>query len=638
MDRNTITGLVLIFAILIVYSIWMAPDREELDRRQHIQDSLQQVQLVEDSLRRIQEAEILAASERNRIPDTAIDSGIRTDSSIVSESLRSQLGVFASLAQGKAREVVVETPYLKLNFSTKGARITQAQLKRFQTWDSLPLILFGGDSAYYHFSFFSANRLINSEDLFFSLQNEQVNSWNIGEDDSLKLVFRAYPEVEAKPDAYIELSYTILGNDYMLKHQVQFHQMDAYIDSRVNYLTLDWGARLRQQEKSQTNERSTTTVYYKHLGDDVDYLSERKDAEESIKTRLRWVAFKQQFFSMVLIADQHFVNADLSSLTENDRGGRYLKTARASISIPFNDDPNEPIALSLYLGPNRFNRLKQYEGLELENMIPLGWMILSWINKGIVIPVFDWLEGFNWNYGIIILVLTILLKIVLFPIPYKTYISSAKMRVLRPEVEEIAKKFPDQKDSMKKQQATMDLYRKAGVNPMAGCVPMLLQLPILIALFRFFPASIELRQQSFLWADDLSTYDSILDLPFNIPFYGDHVSLFTLLMTISTLIYTRINNQMMSTGNQMPGMKTMMYMMPIMFLGFFNSYASGLSYYYFLANMITFGQMYIFRLLINEDKLRAKIEQNKKKPRKKSAFQRRLEDMQKQQQQVRKRR
>lgn len=638
MDRNTITGLVLIFAILIVYSIWMAPDSEEVARRQQVQDSLQQVQLVEDSLRRIQEAEILAAAEQDRSLAIVADTNLPTDSSFVPESLRSQFGAFATLAQGNPREWVVETPYLKLHFSNKGARISQAQLKRFQTWDSLPLILFGGDSAYYNFSFFSANRLINSEDLFFTLQNPPEETVSIEENDSLRLVFRAYPGEAENSEAYIELAYTIYGNDYMLKHQVQFHQMDAYLDSRVNYLTLDWGARLRQQEKSLTNESSTTTVYYKHLGDDVDYLSERKDAEESIKTRLRWVAFKQQFFSMALIADQHFVNADLTSVTETDRGGRYLKTARASISVPFNENPDDPISLSLYLGPNKFNRLKQYEGLELENMIPLGWMILSWINKGIVIPVFDWLEGFNWNYGIIILVLTILLKIVLFPIAYKTYISSAKMRVLRPEVEEIGKKFPDQKDSMKKQQATMELYRKAGVNPMAGCVPMLLQLPILIALFRFFPASIELRQQSFLWATDLSTYDSILDLPFTIPFYGDHVSLFTLLMTISTLIYTRLNNQMMSTGNQMPGMKTMMYLMPIMFLGFFNSYASGLSYYYFLANMITFGQMYIFRLLINEDKLRNRIEQNKKKPRKKSAFQRRLEEMQKQQKQVGKRR
>ncbi|MBE0642286.1 MAG: membrane protein insertase YidC, partial [Bacteroidales bacterium] len=378
------------------------------------------------------------------------------------------------------------------------------------------------------------------------------------------------------------------------------------------------------------------TVYYKHLEDEVDYLSERGDRQESIPTRLRWVAFKQQFFSIVLIADDHFLNGEMASLTEG-QGGNYLRTLSASLSIPMDNADDTEAGMRIYAGPNKYSRLKKYEGLEMENMIPLGGTFLSWINKFGVIPVFDLLETRIANYGIIILVLTLLLKLVLFPLSYRSYMSSAQMRVLKPEVDEIGKKFTDQKDAMKKQQATMELYRKAGVNPMAGCVPMLLQLPILIALFRFFPASIELRQQSFLWADDLSTYDSILDLPFNIPFYGDHVSLFTLLMTISTLIYTKINNQMMSTGNQLPGMKTMMYLMPIMFLGFFNSYSSGLSYYYFLANMITFGQMYIFRQVINEDKLRDKIEANKKKPRKKSAFQRRLEDMQKVQQQQRKR-
>jgi YidC/Oxa1 family membrane protein insertase len=253
---------------------------------------------------------------------------------------------------------------------------------------------------------------------------------------------------------------------------------------------------------------------------------------------------------------------------------------------------------------------------------------MAWINEFIVIPVFDWLGGYGWNYGIVILVLTILLKIVLFPIAYKTYMSSAKMRVLKPEVDEIGKKFPKKEDAMKKQQAVMALYKSAGANPASGCVPMLLQLPILIAMFRFFPASIELRQQSFLWAHDLSSYDSILELPFSIPFYGDHVSLFTLLMTVSTIMYTYLNNQMMGQqSNQLPGMKTMMYIMPIMFLGIFNNYASGLSYYYFLANVITFGQMFVFRRAINEDKLRAKIEANKKKPsKKKSGFQKRLED------------
>jgi YidC/Oxa1 family membrane protein insertase len=305
----------------------------------------------------------------------------------------------------------------------------------------------------------------------------------------------------------------------------------------------------------------------------------------------------------------------------------------AILALPFNRNGQTSIPLSFYFGPNKFYTLKAY-GLELERQIPIGWgfFLMAWINQYIVIPVFNWLGGYGWNYGIVILVLTLLLKIVLFPIAYKTYISSAKMRVLKPEVDELSKKFPKKEDAMKKQQAVMALYRKAGANPASGCVPMLLQLPILFAMFRFFPASIELRQQPFLWAHDLSSYDSIMSLPFTIPFYGDHVSLFTLLMTVSTIMYTYMNNQMMGAqATQLPGMKTMMYIMPVMFLGIFNSYASGLSYYYFLANIITFGQMYIFRYAINEDKLHARIEANKKKPeKKKSAFQRRLEEAAKQ--------
>lgn len=632
MDRNTITGLLLIFAILIGYSIWMAPSKEEVEQRKHTQDSLLRVQQTQDSL-------AMAAQAMKAATDTtgsAIEqASVPTpDDSLVSEAMVQKYGGFATLVAGNEAEYTVETAQHKLVFAGKGGFLKNAQLKNFKRFDAQPLILFQGDSNLFSYSFFSANRLISSNELFFSPYiNGELYTGDgqirVAEGDSLTISFRAYPEGQGV-GGYLELAYHLGSDPFMIGHSVALKGMGKFIDGTANYLTLDWMTRLRQQEKSLKNERSTTTVYYKHLEDEVDYLSERNDREESIPTRLRWVAFKQQFFSFALIADAHFLDGEMRSLTE-EMGGDYLRTLSASLTLPIDNADDTEVGMRMYLGPNKYNRLNKYEGLEMEDMIPLGGTFLSWINKFAVIPVFDLLETRIANYGIIILVLTLLLKLVLFPLSYRSYMSSAQMRVLKPEVDEIGKKFPDQKDAMKKQQATMDLYRKAGVNPMAGCVPMLLQLPILIALFRFFPASIELRQQSFLWADDLSTYDSVLDLPFNIPFYGDHVSLFTLLMTISTLIYTRINNQMMSTGNQLPGMKTMMYLMPIMFLGFFNSYSSGLSYYYFLANMITFGQMYIFRQVINEDKLRAKIEANKKKPRKKSSFQRRLEEMQKQQ-------
>jgi YidC/Oxa1 family membrane protein insertase len=401
------------------------------------------------------------------------------------------------------------------------------------------------------------------------------------------------------------------------------------ISVNTSSIDLFWHADMLRQEQV-VDQFNGSTVYYRYFDEDVDYLSESDDDEEQIKTKLKWVSFKQRFFSSTLIAREFFEGGNLKTFEQDPHPfNRYLKSMEADLVAPYNFNGNTTIPLSVYMGPNKFYTLKSYEQ-GLERQIPIGWsfFLMAWINEFIVIPVFDWLGGYGWNYGIVILVLTILLKIVLFPIAYKTYMSSAKMRVLKPEVDEINKKFPKKEDAMKKQQSVMALYKSAGANPASGCVPMLLQLPILIAMFRFFPSSIELRQQSFLWAHDLSSYDSILQLPFSIPFYGDHVSLFTLLMTVSTIMYTYLNNQMMGQqSNQLPGMKTMMYIMPIMFLGIFNNYASGLSYYYFLANVITFGQMFVFRKAINEDKLRAKIEATKKKPtKKKSGFQKRLEE------------
>jgi YidC/Oxa1 family membrane protein insertase len=434
--------------------------------------------------------------------------------------------------------------------------------------------------------------------------------------------------------SYIEYLYTLKGDNYMLDFDINFVGMDPYIDRGTNYLDLAWNTEIQQLEKSR-DRFNGPTIYYKYLDDEVDFLSEQKDDEEELVNKMKWISFTHRFFSSTLIAKQNFLNANVKvfEFPEEEQEGRYLRSVETEIGVPFELSDNENIPLAFYFGPNKYKTLRSYK-LDLERQIPMGWsfFLMAWINRYAVIPVFNFLEGFGWNYGIIILVLTILLKIVLFPIAYKSYTSSAKMRALKPEIEEISKKFPKKEDAMKKQSATMALYKQAGVNPMAGCIPMLLQFPILIAMFRFFPSAFELRQQPFLWATDLSSYDSILDLGFEIPFYGDHVSLFTLLMTISTLIYTKMNQDMMGAGQQqMPGMKTMMYLMPIMFLGLFNNYAAGLSYYYFLANVLTFTQMFIIRRTIDEDKIRAKIEMNKKKPaKKKSSWQKRLEDAAKQ--------
>ncbi|MBI4648829.1 MAG: membrane protein insertase YidC, partial [Bacteroidia bacterium] len=378
--------------------------------------------------------------------------------------------------------------------------------------------------------------------------------------------------------------------------------------------------------KGRTFENQYTAIYYKFYGDEVENLSESaSDDEENISTKLSWIAYKQQFFSSFLIANSSFNNAMLKQ-TDLPLSDKYLKKFSANIGIPFSETEQDSIGMRFYFGPNRYNILTDYD-LDMERIIPLGWgfFLMQWINRFAVIPVFNFLEGFIENYGIIILILTILLKIVLFPIAYKSYVSTAKMRVLKPQVDEINKKIPKEK-TIERQQEVMKLYKRAGVNPMGGCIPMLLQFPILIAMFRFFPASIELRQKSFLWADDLSSYDSILNLPFTIPFYGNHVSLFCLLMTASTIIYTWLQQSTSAQTTQMPGMKLMMYMFPVMFLFMFNSYSSGLSYYYLLANLLTFAQMAIIkRFFIDDEAVLKKLEEAKNKPIKKSRWQERLE-------------
>ena len=642
MNKNTIIGLVLIFAIMVGYTILMSPSQEEIEALKQKQDSIVNVNIqraLEDSVRAIQlrqeqfndtvEQGVSAAAPQTQLSDSA-----------ARIQHQSQYGAFASSARGIDQDYIIETDLLKFTISSKGGRISQVELKEYDTFDGEPVKLFVPDSSSFGLSFYSDIKLVSTADLYFSpywhdSRLEGSNTLKVVGSDSLTFGMRLYAGVSDSvitPDKFIEFKYTIIGNKYMVDFDVDFANMEGVIDANTKDMIISWSSRLLRQEKNLDNERLNSTVYYRHSDGEVDNLKERKDDEQDINTRLKWVSFKQQFFSTTIIADELFQNAKLVKVREPEKETKYVEQMDATLSLGFNPMMDKTLGMRLYFGPNKYNIFRTYK-LDLERQINLGWgfFLMQWINRFAVIPVFNFLEGFNMNYGIIILILTILLKLVLSPIAYKTYLSSAKMRLLKPEIDDINAKFPKKDDAMKKQQATMTLYKKAGVNPMAGCVPMLLQFPILLAMFRFFPSSIELRQEAFLWATDLSSYDSILDLPFTIPFYGDHVSLFTLLMTISTIIYTKINNEMMSTGNQMPGMKMMMYMMPIMFLGFFNSYAAGLSYYYLLANLFTFGQMFLIRRFVNEEKLHARLQENKKKPVKKSAFQKRMEDMAKQQ-------
>ncbi len=606
----------------------MSPSDEEIARQE----------FIADSIAKVNQARAIELAKQNQEFEEAekaevIENIEAPDSSQVYNELTSKYDKFAVSAAGEEKLTVLENDVFKVIISNKGGYIKTVELKDYQTYDSLPVVLLDPETSNMGLSFFSNNRIINTNELFFIPDDSQEHITVTG-DNTLTYSFKLFTGTNntVNKNSYIEYVYTLKGNNYMLDFTINMVGMENIISSTSSFVDLNWYADLRKQEKT-VDRFNGSTIYYKYYQDEVEYMSETDDDDEQIATKLKWVSYKQRFFTSTIIAKKAFDNGNLKVFEkENPASDRYLKSMETNFEIPVNARANTSIPLSFYFGPNKFYTLKGY-GLDMERQIPIGWsfFLLAWINEYVVIPVFNWLGDYGWNYGIVILLLTIMLKLVLFPIAYKTYSSSAKMRVLKPEIDEISKKFPKQEDAMKKQQAVMGLYKKAGANPASGCVPMLLQMPILFAMFRFFPASIELRQQPFLWATDLSSYDSIATLPWDIPFYGDHVSLFTLLMTVSTIMYTYINNQMMSAQTtQMPGMKTMMYIMPVMFLGIFNSYASGLSYYYFLANIITFLQMFVFRYAINEDKLRAQIEKNKKKPVKKSAFQKRLEDAAKQ--------
>ncbi len=640
---NTIVGVVIIFGILIGYSLLTGPSKEEKLKMQQQRDSAYNAQKqkhISDSTIQATEAITKKQKQDSLIKAQKQDTLATASNDTVPVAIK-KYGKFSASATGKNKHFVLEDSLVKIKLSSRGGGISSVEIKNYKTFDGKPLILFNTDTSNFSLTFLSEYKDINTSVLYFEpfcsdKRFSGKDSIRISGHDSVSFALRLYPNASdsvKNKEKYIEYRYTLKADNYMMGFDINLVNMQDVIDANSSYLAFDWKLDLTQQEKSTKNELLNTNVYFKPAADKVDYLKENKDDKKDKLPNLKWISFKQQFFSATIISDAAFKESSLEIVKQKDTlFPGYLKTLTASISFPYDNVQKQSFPMSMYFGPNKYKILKSYD-LDLERQVPLGWgfFLLHWINRFAVIPVFNWLETYGINYGIIILILTILLKIVLLPIAYKTYMSSARMRVLKPEVDEIAQKFPKKEDAMKKQQATMALYKKAGINPMAGCVPMLLQMPILIALYRFFPASIELRQKSFLWATDLSSYDSIWNFPngFSIPFYGDHVSLFTLLMTISTILYTKLNNQMMGSQSQ-PGMKFVMYAMPVMFLGFFNDFASGLSYYYLLANLITFLQMFLFRRFVNEEKIHARIQENKKKPVKTSGFQKRLEEMAKQ--------
>jgi YidC/Oxa1 family membrane protein insertase len=550
--------------------------------------------------------------------------GLQRDS-VSLDHLSRRLGEFASAAVGSPEEVVLENDQMKLTFSTRGGRPYRVNLKQYRTHDSLPLILFDGDSTVFALNFMADYRNVNTGELYFT------PSISASSDDQGRTFQELTMTLDITDSASIAYIYRLYDEDYMLDFDVKFRGLNAFSTSDMKFLFEFYAPSL---EKGFQNESMYTTLYYKYHGGDVQNFRTRSKKEyESVDetTKIEWVAFSHQFFSSILIADDAFLGGSMSQRRFTSPG-RYLRYYKASMDLPFEHTARQQIGMKLYLGPNKFTSLKSYGDLDLQSVVTVGGAMIRWLNAYVIIPIFNWLNRWISNYGIIILLLTLIIKVALFPLTYRSYKSQAVMRVLKPQVDEINAKYPKQEDAMKKQQATMDLYKRAGANPMGGCLPMLLQFPILYAMFRFFPTSIELRQQKFLWAHDLSTYDSILDLPFNIPMYGDHVSLFTLLMTVTTILSMRWNNQASASSSSMPGMKTMMYIMPVMFMLILNNFSAGLTYYYFLANLITLGQNLIFKQFIDEEAILKRLDAKKNKPAKKSRFAQRLADLQKQQQ------
>lgn len=638
MDKNQIIGIVLIFALLIGYGMYTAPSKEEQLAMQRKQDSIQNVlkeQHRKDSIKNIQDS-IAKAQEAlvNKQSDT-----ILIDSSKL-QNLENEYGAFANAVSGKEDFVTIENDKVKIKFTTKGGYPYSVELKDFKTWDKKPLIIFDNNENLFDLSFSGKNRRISLSDMYFTNVNGDTLIDASKEKKTLAL------RVNAGEGKYIEYLYSLNPDSYMLDYDVRFYGLEKELASNSSYIDILWKTKSRRKEKGASWENQNTTVYFKPLGGDVDYLSETADdKEKNVDVKVKWIAYKDHFFSSILIAHNSFSEAKVK-YKKDELEEKYLKDFESNIYLEFEKSNDKKYNFSYYFGPNDYDILKEIsvnkdDDLNLKKMIPLGWGIFRWVNIFIIIPLFNFLGAiFGSNMGLIILLMTVIIKLVLFPFTYKSFKSSAKMRVLKPQIDEINKKIPKEK-SMERQQATMALYRKVGVNPMGGCLPMLFQMPILFAMFRFFPASIELRQKSFLWATDLSSYDSIFNFPggFSIPMYGDHISLFTILMAVAMLVSQLLNKNQMSGGNaQMPGMKMMLYLMPVMMLLWFNNYSAGLSYYYFLSNLITIIQTLVIRRMIDEDAILEQLNANKKKPKKKSKWQERLVQMQKQQEQQKKKR
>ncbi len=621
-DLNSLIGFVLLGAIMLWYFYTNQPTPEEIAK--------QKTEQVQDSIQKTQEAVV----QSNKVESANENIVVNPSDSLAFTQIQNKLGAFAysaSLPSAKAQETVIENDLVKIKISNLGGQVTEVLLKEFETYEMKPLYLIKDKNASFNISFATQdNRNLQTKDLFF-----EPTLTKDGENQVLSM------KLKVSADQYLEYRYEIKPNDYMLDFAIRTQGMNNAINSSQN-INLDWNLKSFRTEKSIKYENQYTDLRYLH-NNEFDDMNAMGDGDEEDVEKLNWVAFKQQFFTSILLTDEPFEKSKLvlkNLMQDEDVDTVFTKQYLASIPLQAkNGELN--YNMNMYYGPVDYKILSKYEGKQLDRIISLGWGIFRWINKYVFIPVFSFLSSFIGNYGIVIILMTLVVRIIMSPVVYKSYLSSAKMKVLRPEMEEINNKLKGKDNAMKRQQETMALQRKAGVNPLSGCIPALIQMPVFFALFRFFPANIDIRHKGFLWADDLSAYDEVLKLPFKIPFYGDHVSLFPILASVAIFFYMRMTqsqqmNMQQPTQEGMPDMqkmmKMMMYFSPLMMLFFFNSYASSLSLYYFISNLLTIVIMLVIKhYIIDEDKIHAQIQENKKKPaKKKSAFRERLDTAMKQ--------
>lgn len=609
MNKNSIIGFSLIAVILIAFSWYNSKVFTEQQKEQFKNDSIAAVKIAEQK-------KLMPADSTDTSAMKVLDSNAVATYSIYKDTLLDKA------SKGSKEITTLENNKIKVDLTNIGAQPEMVQIKGYYSYDSLDLNLVKQNQSKFELKFFTNQEIATSN---FAFTRQSV-------DDS-SVTYRLYVDSVS----FVEYKYTLPKDSYMMNLNIRFSGMDKQIQKNVTNIDLNWMMDVPRFEKGYDNEKNYSTVVYKFPNSKgVEDLGMRKEeSSEDIKTKLYWFAFQQQFFSAILVSDNSFTNGKLSytQYPETDPS-KNLMRCEANMQIPFVAGEDVSVPLQFYFGPNHYKTLKSYDK-GFEKIVPLGGFLIGWINRFFIIPTFDILNNFIGNYGLIILILTLIIKLIISPLTIKSYMSSAKMRVLKPEVDKINAKYPKSEDAMKKQQEVMGLYRKTGVSMFGGCLPILLQFPILFAMFKFFPASFELRQQGFLWADDLSAYDSILNLPFSIPLYGDHVSLFALLMAVSMYFYSRMNIDQLSAGPQMAGMKFMsLYFMPLFLLVLCNNFSSGLSYYYMLSNVITMIQTWVIRkYFVDEDKIYAKLKEKAAGPAKKSKFQERLDAAYKAQQQ-----